>query len=1048
MRRLESWERLGLRHLALAYRKAKADCFFERSLHVSVEFARYEQDLEANLQRLLDWLRADRDRLFADPVLLGTPTLIPKKLGGVERKDGVTRPFCSDPGRAFEALLREKEAGHVDPRAEFRIACRFPVDTYVLSALWVNLVGQRFDAALRREAYGTRLRRVGAGKGKVGSFHSRAVGSFEVYVGPYRRWREGGLNAIERALESRESVVAVTTDFQSYYHRIDPTFLLRPGFLRHLDLEVAPGGPQAGPHASLTATEIDFTQRLVTFLSRWGDMASSLCDAGDEGSEAIGGLPIGLSAARLIANVLLAPLDEAVVQRLAPVFYGRYVDDLFLVLRDADKAMSRPEGVMGFISDQLPQGMLVSKTDERTATKHHRVTLGEWQGKTELILQEAKHRIFFLEGRTGRDLLDVIRRETIELSSERRLMPDARMLTSSVAARVLIAQSDRGEPADTLRKTDGLSLRRMSWAIQLTAAETLASDLDPTAWRTERLRFYRFATDHVLRPEALLEYWDYLPRLIGVALLCHDWKQAERLIRAGRRALRRLERLVGPEGVRVNGFPCRRSDPQAWTTVRKDFVHMVREAVVRAWPFQKQGAAVERPGNQADGLLKVSSLRRQYVRRWAPRLIEADLARMPLKQFRLEHGISPVSSTMAIPVPPVVPKSVEDDLEDFLRQTLVDRVPRRVPVRESLVPFLFPTRPYSTREIGGFVYASSTRIEKQSLLRVWGRWARAVRGIWVRRERDHSGAHSQDLEGRGTLFLLGRGRERTTPRVCLANFRTSDDEWAASAANTPALSRERYLRFVSLVNGVLRMVPRPDYLLLPELAVPRRWVTGVSNRLLAKGISLVAGVEYKHLGDSRVVNQAVLALTDDRLGFDASLVLWQDKGVAAPGEEEALLRNHGKTWPEGDYEPRITVYRHFGFDFGVLICSELQEIAHRAQFRGQVDALFVLSWNKDLETFSALVDSAALDVHAYVGLVNNREFGDSRLRTPAKESYLRDTCRIRGGENDYAAVVKLDVASLRRFQSRAKNWPRNGDQFKPVPQGFRIAARRRTNPGA
>ena len=107
----------------------------------------------------------------------------------------------------------------------------------------------------------------------------------------------------------------------------------------------------------------------------------------------------------------------------------------------------------------------------------------------------------------------------------------------------------------------------------------------------------------------------------------------------------------------------------------------------------------------------------------------------------------------------------------------------------------------------------------------------------------------------------------------------------------------------------------------------------------------------------------------------------------------------------------------------------------------------VLAWNKDLDTFSALVESAALDVHAYVALVNNRRYGDGRVRVPAKASHERDLCRIRGGLEDYAALVEIDIEKLRQFQSRAKNWASDSDPFKPVPQGFSMPARRRSIPG-
>ena len=88
-----------------------------------------------------------------------------------------------------------------------------------------------------------------------------------------------------------------------------------------------------------------------------------------------------------------------------------------------------------------------------------------------------------------------------------------------------------------------------------------------------------------------------------------------------------------------------------------------------------------------------------------------------------------------------------------------------------------------------------------------------------------------------------------------------------------------------------------------------------------------------------------------------------------------------------------------------MVCSELQNSKARVRFQGEVDALMVLSWNQDLETFASLVESAALDVHAYTILVNNRKYGDSRVRSPAKESFMREIARVRGGENDFVIAV-------------------------------------------
>ncbi|MDB5870106.1 MAG: reverse transcriptase [Polaromonas sp.] len=108
-----------------------------------------------------------------------------------------------------------------------------------------------------------------------------------------------------------------------------------------------------------------------------------------------------------------------------------------------------------------------------------------------------------------------------------------------------------------------------------------------------------------------------------------------------------------------------------------------------------------------------------------------------------------------------------------------------------------------------------------------------------------------------------------------------------------------------------------------------------------------------------------------------------------------------------------------------------------------MDALFVPEWNQDTETFNALVESAALDIHAYIIQCNDRQYGDSRIRVPLKDNWRRDVLRVKGGIEDYCVTGEIDIKALRQFQSshRSPNGP-----FKPVPDGFAINHGRKVLP--
>ena len=89
------------------------------------------------------------------------------------------------------------------------------------------------------------------------------------------------------------------------------------------------------------------------------------------------------------------------------------------------------------------------------------------------------------------------------------------------------------------------------------------------------------------------------------------------------------------------------------------------------------------------------------------------------------------------------------------------------------------------------------------------------------------------------------------------------------------------------------------------------------------------------------------------------------------------------------------------------------------------------------------MESAALDIHAYVIQCNDRQYGDSRIRAPYKDSWKRDVLKVKGGITDYCVIGEIDIQALRRFQSshRSPTGP-----FKPVPDGFKISKTRKILP--
>ena len=177
----------------------------------------------------------------------------------------------------------------------------------------------------------------------------------------------------------------------------------------------------------------------------------------------------------------------------------------------------------------------------------------------------------------------------------------------------------------------------------------------------------------------------------------------------------------------------------------------------------------------------------------------------------------------------------------------------------------------------------------------------------------------------------------------------------------------------------------------------------------------------------------------------SNIIFIQPKLQPSHGEKYRLYKMKKQPFvPVGGID-ELPIYTHGAYTFGVVNCSDLTTPQNRVKYQGKVDGLFVLEWNPDVKTFSFLVEGAAHDVHTFVAQVNNRQYGDSRIRAPFRQEHERDSVRVKGGVSDYYVLGDMDYISLRRYQKRNRMVDKK-TKFKPVPIGFKMSQFRRRIP--
>jgi len=1001
-----------LARLITAYRKAKVDLYYSSNPSL-LAIADYEDDLENNLKKLANKINGKSRAWVKEENFLGSWSLIPKSYSVKQQKRDDADCNCQnseETGIVFASSARSQnkykpcEGEVVEHTATFRLMAECPIDFHVLASLWIMEVGAAFDAKLSDSVRGSRLRRTEQGEKK---FNELSLGSFKPYLKPFKDWRDDGIQAMREGLKADKKLVALTADVSSYYHRLQPDFMLDEKFHQLVGIE-------------LNAEQKALNKLFIEAVKAWAKQ-----------TPLERGLPVGLPASAIIANMALFELDQIIEENLRPLYYGRYVDDIMLVLENTTEICSQQDlwELMANVSgDALVQ-------DKESV----RFEAGYLEG-SKIAFENNKNKAFVLDGLEGITMINAIAEQINHRASEWRSLPKLPMNTIEVATDLMKATNSNGEHADSLRKTDALSLNRASFAIKLRDFEAYERDLSPKAWQDIRHAFYEAVITHVFVPEKYFQLSGYVPRIIRLAAVCEDFTYLGKMMTS---LIELTESVSNLDKIKIagidnnSGIDDKSGRLNRW---KNKLLSEVLEHIIAAFPFRLSANAkkVWRKEIQFDWfkvaehlwfyvgynehfITSISEIQKQTLR-----LFRYDLAHNPLRFI----GLPPeLIQFRHVPEKRKLKKATDLSFADSDngRYKAIKTLASWMKVKSIPSGLVFSTRPYSLNELSVICRNPFKHEQTKELSHVM----QALRGF----ELDDKMPTFKTEKGNQVLSVPD-GESKSKQTIAVSSWQTENESFiAAVTKNIDPDALGRYQRLNRMLNHLLDQPDGAGYLVLPELALPAKWFIRVADKLKGKGISLITGIEYLHASKKRVRNQVWASLTHDGLGFPSQIIYRQDKQLPALHEEREIYRLSGVTMQPKHKWNTPPIIEHRNFRFALMICSELTNIHYRAALRGKIDALFVPEWNTDTETFNSLVEATALDIHTYVIQANDRKYGDSRVRAPAKERYKRDVLRVKGGIHDYCVTGEIDIQALREFQSSHRS---PSKPFKPVPDGFNV----------
>lgn len=1083
--------------LYFAYRKAKADVYYR--FRNPLALLAYETELENNIEALAYAIWNGDDSFFHNPNFTGSATFAPKGLARTPNFDNANTVFSS-PSKSWNALIEKKsQSENKKIEAEYRLVSECGVGMHVLSALWVRFVGADIENQLfAGRPYANRIRRTR----KSNDYNRFSIGTFDRYLDGYREWINNATDAMDRLITKNKDIVSFSTDASAYFHSIPTTILEDREFTK-----------KYLTHKDEAWFERRLTKCMSIALKSWeSNTLEALAINNSDKSQVTLGLPVGLSCSALIGNVILDGFDKDVLEQVKPEYYGRYVDDISIVM-EGHEELNSPGSLWKWLGrriENLEIGIKskvssdASEADSEDTLNNLEVAyypfgrstsaLGSHRsqiGSLKVDFKVEKTHLLLADHSSGKRAVDALRNALQEKSSEWRLLSHLPANSKDIGPDMIAAFDTSGSPAVRSSQLKELSAQRGSVSLWLRDLEQLARLCDPGSWESHRAEFYKVIREQIFTPLNLFDYYGVVRRVLDLALLCGDSNEFSNLIASLKDAIDALEKHSqdvwhGSTGADLQSRPIVHWR-EALSKEIQEMVHCTSpsslsleekreliEVVSANIPWKPFPIQVVNPENIFFSLFKHDLAQLPFKELLAP----TQLCTVNFQEWNPTssdgsplHDFS-VHQSLEYWLHPVPDGATEMVLQRFnflhgkfwtniLSNSQFEEVPEQERANYTQSNFClpaiwFPTRPLSvTQAISWSSYLrypstnfpvtnQSTPVPREEL----SEWVRVLRGFSLERAiSDETRATSDSLKnpippdfgvnGEKIFVPQPESSHSLNPRIAVASLNVDRARLNKALAGNPKLDFETYRNFSLFIDRVVSPLPeqrQPDYLLLPELALPAVWFESFAGHLASKHkMGLISGVEYQLATGNTVRNQIWVSLPTTVVGYPIAAIYKQDKQYPAHHEARKLREYRGQVLePESSWNVPPIIW-HGNFAFSLLICSELTNINYRSHLRGKIDTLFVSELNRDLKTFEALVESAALDIHAFVAQSNTREFGDSRIRGPMKDDYSRDIVRARGGLNDHFVVGQLSVTELRKFQSQ--NYAEH--LFKPTPDGFR-----------
>lgn len=305
--------------IKIAYKKLKQMVYYEKThLFLRKRLAEFEcaEDFEERLSiidEVINTQAPTKEKTFQDWLNEINFVLLPKGVCGIDSQGEESKGTYVTNVTSQKNYKIEKVNYIFDG----------PIELHLIAVLWLMIDGPEIDGELARNCMGSRLHPL------VGQDEDHSAQLFKKYHELYAKWRDDGIKKARDLLVNEEqSICIIALDLQEYYYRVQIDWMkLRAQIKR--PSETNGFFALAFKREILGARLFDCIEAICT---AYRQRIAPQLEITHEIPNNATCLPIGLCTSPLIANWYLKEFDQDILAKVRPAYYGRYVDDILLVV--------------------------------------------------------------------------------------------------------------------------------------------------------------------------------------------------------------------------------------------------------------------------------------------------------------------------------------------------------------------------------------------------------------------------------------------------------------------------------------------------------------------------------------------------------------------------------------------------------------------------------------------------------------------------------------------------------------------------------------------